>query len=162
MAPAGAESGGRSASLVARLWIWNEARRLGRVFDSSAGFTLPNGAIRSPDAAWIASERWNALSAKDRQGFAHVVPDFAVELRSATDRLKDVQAKPREYVEQGVRLAWLIDPIGQAVEIHRSNRGVEVLSKPAELWGEEVLPGFRLELQGILEPGIEPGVRKSE
>ena len=150
MSPAGSESGARNMTLSARLWIWAEADGTGVAFDSSAGFTLPNGAIRSPDASWIRKERWEALSAKQRAGFAPIQPDFVVELCSPSDTLEAGSAKLREYLDNGARLGWLIDPESGTVAIYRPGRDVETLSRPASLSGEETLPGFVLDLKGIL------------
>ncbi|MBV8076861.1 MAG: Uma2 family endonuclease [Planctomycetaceae bacterium] len=152
MTPAGADSSGRNLKIAGRLYVWSEANELGITFDSSAGFTLPNGAIRSPDASWIVRARWEALTPEDRQGFAPICPDFVVELRSPADRLRDLRAKMAEYRIEGARLGWLIDPKRKMVEIYRPRRRVEVLTVPAALSGEDVLPGFVLDLKGILEP----------
>ncbi len=151
MAPAGSESGGRNSGLTAQLWLWNREVGTGQVFDSSAGFTLPNGAIRSPDASWISLERWHALPVAARQSFAPICPDFVVELRSPTDPLRSLRRKLREYIDQGARLGWLLDPIRGVVEVYRPAQGVEVLQHPATLGGEAVLPGFVLDLRGILD-----------
>ncbi|MDG3007942.1 Uma2 family endonuclease [Paludisphaera mucosa] len=150
MTPASSDGGGRNAELTIQLGIWNKASRLGKVFDSSTGFTLPDGAIRAPDVSWIARERWDRVPAEDRRRFAHVVPDFAVELRSPSDAIKDMRVKMAEYLAHGVRLGWLIDPETQTVEIHRPGRDVETLTKPTTLPGEDVLPGFTLDLKGVL------------
>lgn len=149
MPPAGDESSRRNADLTADLVIWNRAARLGKVFDSSAGFLFPNGAIRSPDTSWAAQSRWNALAPEQRVGFAPLCPDFVLELRSSTDRLSTLQAKMREYMDNGVRLAWLLNPRDKNVEIYRAGRDVEVLADPASLSGEDVLPGFILDLTPI-------------
>jgi Uma2 family endonuclease len=150
MPPAGAESGRRNMSLSAQLWNWNQRTGLGVVFDSSAGFTLPNTAIRGPDATWMNRERWDALPQDERERFAHVCPDFVVKLRSKSDQMKDLRDKMREYIAQGARLGWLIDPNTGKVEINRPDRPVEVLKRPATLSGEDVLPGFVLDLKDIL------------
>ena len=150
MAPAGMDGGRRNNALSARLWIWNEASGLGVAFDSSSGCTLPNTAVRSPDACWIARARWEALSEDDRRRFTHVVPDFVAELLSPSDSSTTTRAKMAEYVAQGVRLGWLIDPASQTVEIYRPGRDVETLTKPATLSGEDVMPGLVLDLKGIL------------
>jgi Uma2 family endonuclease len=150
MTPAGADSSGREATINAQLWIWNHARSSGRVFSPSVGFTLPNGAIRGPDASWISQARWDALSVEDRQRFSHVSPEFVVELRSPSNRINIVRKKMREYMEQGSLLGWLIDPVTGLVEIYRPGRAVEVLVKPVSLSGEDVLPGFVLDLKGVL------------
>jgi Uma2 family endonuclease len=150
MPPAGADSGRRNLDLCAQLWNWNRRTGLGIAFDSSAGFTLPNTAIRGPDATWMARERWDALPQSERETFAHVCPDFVAELRSKSDKLFELRAKMREYIAQGIRLGWLIDPKIGKVAIYRPGRPVEVLKRPATLSGEDVLPGFVLDLKGIL------------
>lgn len=150
MAPAGSESGGTNADLVISLGIWTRADGTGKVFESSAGFTLPNGAICAPDVAWIKLDRYLAVSLEQRRRFAPICPDFVVELRSPSDKLKALRRKMRVYISQGVRLGWLLDPITGLVEIHRPEREVEVLRRPATLSGEDVLPGFVLDLRGIL------------
>jgi Uma2 family endonuclease len=139
----------RNASLTAQLGMWNRDDKLGIGFDSSTGFTLPNGAVRSPDASWLKCERWDALTQEQKERFAPVCPDFVAELRSATDCLKRLQSKMREYRDNGARLGWLIDLENQKVEIYRSNQAVEVLESPATLSGETVLPGFVLNLELI-------------
>jgi Uma2 family endonuclease len=150
MSPAGSMSGRRNAKLILRLGNWAETDGTGEFFDSSAGFTLPNTAIRGPDASWMLRERWEALSEDDRERFSHVCPDFVAELRSRSDKKKDLRAKMREYITQGARLGWLIDPKIARVEIYRPGRPVELLKRPATLSGEDVLPGFVLDLDGIL------------
>ncbi|OAB63454.1 hypothetical protein AY599_17250 [Leptolyngbya valderiana BDU 20041] len=153
MPPAGGESSQRNFSLTAQLGIWVEAHRdLGEGFDSSGGFILPNGAIRSPDAAWVSRSRWDALTSEQRRGFPPLCPDFVIELRSGSDRLPPLQAKMQEYLDNGTGLGWLIDPQRQQVEIYRDGGEVEVLERPLELSGEGVLPEFRLNLQRIWSP----------
>jgi Uma2 family endonuclease len=148
--PTGGESGQRNSKLTTRLEIWTEANGSGIAFDSSTCFRLPNGALRSPDAAWVDLERWQALTPRQRQGFPPLAPDFVIELRSPTDRLEDLQEKMQEYIENGVRLGWLLDPITQQVEIYRPGQPVEVLQSPQTLSGESLLPGFALQLERIL------------
>ncbi len=155
MPPAGGASSKRNADLTTDLNIWNRQTRLGVVFDSSGGFSLPKGSDRSPDAAWVKLERWEALTVEEQERFLPLAPDFVIELRSASDNLKKVQAKMEEYRDNGVRLGWLIDPQNQRVEIYRQGQDVEVLTKPATLSGEDVLPEFVLNLSQIL------GERKS-
>jgi Uma2 family endonuclease len=150
MPPAGTESGGQNSTLSGQLYIWAKATGLGKTFDSSAGFTLPNGAIRAPDASWVTQDRWDALTPDEQKGFAPLCPDFVVELRSRTDSLREVRDKMREYRSQGARLGWLIDPKRNAVEVYRPGRRVATLLAPATLSGEDVLPGFVLDLKGIL------------
>jgi Uma2 family endonuclease len=149
MSPAGSNSGRRNASLTGQLWVWSTETGLGEVFDSSSGFILPNGAIRSPDAAWIASHRWDALTSQQKEQFAPLCPDFVIELRSANDALKPLQEKMQEYLDNGTSLGWLIDPQSQTVEIYRSGQSVESLQAPDSLSGETILPGFVLNLKGI-------------
>ncbi|MFM1841720.1 MAG: hypothetical protein RLZZ490_453 [Cyanobacteriota bacterium] len=148
--PTGGESGKRNLSISVQLGIWYEANdTLGEAFDSSTGFELPNGANRSPDAAWVARERWETLTQEQREGFIPLCPDFVVELRSKTDSLKKLQTKMQEYKDNGVKLGWLIDPQNQRVEIYRPGQGVELLQNPETLSGESVLPGFTLSLKRI-------------
>ena len=149
--PAGWETGKRNLSLTGQLDRWYEANEtLGEAFDSSAGFTLPNGAIRSPDASWVSRDRWEALTPEDKITFPKICPDFVVELRSRSDGLKPLQEKMREYLDNGARLGWLIDPQTSRVEIYRQGREKEILENPTELSGEPVLPGFILNLTRIL------------
>ena len=149
MPPTGWESGNRNSKLTARVELWAEADGTGLAFDSSTGYKLPNGANRSPDASWVSRERLEALN-PDPARFLLMAPDFAVELRSATDSLKTAQQKMQEYIDNGVRLGWLIDPQNQRVEIYRPGQDVEVLQSPTSLSGEDVLPGFVLNLTQIL------------
>jgi Uma2 family endonuclease len=148
MAPVGGESGNQEASLITDVEIWNRRTRLGFVFSSSTVFKLPSGANRSPDVAWVQKERWEALTPEQRRKFPPIAPDFVIELRSATDDLETLQAKMQEYLDNGVRLGWLINPQVQQVEIYRSQQPVEVQNLPTALSGETVLPGFVLQLPG--------------
>lgn len=150
MPPAGSESSSRNMGLSGQLWYWNQQVRTGVVFDSSAGFTLPNSAVRGPDASWMSRERWEAVPEADRRRFAHVSPDFVAELASPSDDRDRLRAKMEEYIAQGVRLGWLIDPRDATVRIYRPGRPLETLARPATLSGEDVLPGFVLDLKGIL------------
>jgi Uma2 family endonuclease len=144
MMPSGGETGRRNAKLSRLLGNWAEEDGTGECFDSSTGFILPNGAERSPDAAWISKDRWAALSNKQQEQFVPLCPDFVIELRSRTDRLKPLQAKMTEYLENGAQLGWLIDPYKHKVYIYRPNQLVECLESPSELNGENILPGFVL------------------
>jgi Uma2 family endonuclease len=146
MPPTGSETGNKNADLSGQLWLWNRQTQQGVVFDSSTGFHLPNGSDRSPDAAWIRQDRWDAIASAEQQGFAPICPDFVLELRSPADNLAPLQAKMREYQDNGARLGWLIDRSHQTVEIYRRDREVEVLERPATLAGEDILPGFVLDL----------------
>lgn len=146
----GGETGRRNIKLSARLETWSDAAGLGVAFDSSTGFRLPNGAIRSPDVAWICLERWESLTPEQRKKIVPLCPDFLVELQSPNDELEDLQAKMQEYLANGLKLGWLLDPDTQTVEIYRPDLGVEILTNPTDLTSEEVLPGFCLNLTGIL------------
>ena len=146
MSPVGGESGIGEAKYISSLWVWNTQTNLGKVFSSSTIFNLPNGGDRSPDAAWVSLERWEALTSEQRQKFPPICPDFVIELRSESDRLKPLQNKMQEYLGSGLRLGWLINPQDQTVEIYRSEQEVEVLSLPIRVSGEDVLPGFTLEI----------------
>ena len=156
--PTGGESGSRNLSISTQLGNWCEANEdLGEGFDSSTGFILPNGARFSPDASWVSRTRWEALTPKQRKGFVPLCPDFVVELReaklsrreSASVSLSTLQTKMREYIDNGARLGWLIDPQNRQVEIYRQQAEVEILINPAELSGEDVLPGFVLNLRRV-------------
>ncbi|MBN3868806.1 MAG: Uma2 family endonuclease [Nostoc sp.] len=149
MPPTGGETGERNLDIEGQLWLWNRQNKLGKAFNSSTGFKLPNGATRSPDASWVKIARWEALTPQQRKKFPPLCPDFVVELVSETDDLEDTQAKMREYINNGLRLGWLINPKNRQVEIYRSNQPVEVLQSPRNLSGEDVLPGFLLDLDPI-------------
>ena len=150
MPPTGGETGRRNASITIQRGSWNERVNLGEVFDSSTAFKLPSGADRAPDLSWVISERWNALTSEQKEKFPPIAPDFVVELRSSSDSLKPLQEKMQEYMNNGVRLGWLINRKDKQVEIYRPENPVEVLSNPSKLSGESVLPGFELKLEGIL------------
>ncbi len=152
MPPTGGETGNRNFEITVQLGIWNKQYNLGKGFDSSSGFKLPNGANRSPDASWVQQDRWQALSQQQKRKFIPLCPDFVVELLSPTDSLKQVQLKMQEYIDNGVRLGWLIDAEARRVEIYRPNRDVEILENPLALSGEDILPGFVLDLSSILSP----------
>ncbi|MDP5338739.1 MAG: Uma2 family endonuclease [Nodularia sp. (in: cyanobacteria)] len=154
MPPTGGESGIRNSDLITDLNLWNRQTKLGKVFDSSTEFKLPNGAYRCPDAAWVKLERWEALTKDEKRRFPPLCPDFVIELRSESDSLTKLRAKMLEYQENGARLGWLIDPQTPAVEIYRPGQDVEVLNfsfdQPPQLSGETVLPSFILDLTIIL------------
>jgi len=150
MSPTGWETGNRNSGLTAQLWLWNRQAKLGKTSDSSTGYKLPNGAERSPDAAWVSNSRLETLTAEQRQKFLPLCPDFVVELRSRTDSLKPLQAKMQEYMDNGCQLGWLIDPIAHTVEIYRAGHPMEILKSPSDLSGEDVLPQFTLDLTEIL------------
>jgi Uma2 family endonuclease len=149
MPPTGGETSNSNASLTAQVWNWNNVYKLGKVFDSSGGFKLPNGADRSPDVSWIAIEKWNALTEPQKERFLPLCPDFVVELLSPSDDLKTTQEKMREYLDNGSRLGWLLNRKKRQVEIYRPGKTVEILDNPTTLSGEDVLLGFTLELDSI-------------
>ena len=150
MSPTGSNSGRKNSSLLAQVWNWNHHDKLGEVFDSSTGFILSNGAIRSPDVSWIELSRWNELTPQQQDRFAPIDPDFVIELRSPTDKLFDLQQKMSEYLSCGVRLGWLINPQDKQVEIYRQGQDKEVLDNPQELSGEDFLSGLMVDLTEIL------------
>lgn len=149
MPPTGSGTGGRNFRLNGQLFIWTEQDGTGIGFDSSTGFTLPNGANRSPDAAWVNLERWNALTPEQQEAFAPIVPDFLVELRSKSDTLTVLQDKMQEYIDNGVRLGWLIDRKQRRVYIYRPGVPVQELDNPETVSGDPELPGFVLKLGQI-------------
>jgi Uma2 family endonuclease len=151
MLPVTPEGSSRNFKLIARFGAWAEADGTGVGFESSAGFTLPNGAKRSPDVSWMRKERWDALTPEQRNEFTHVCPDFVVELRSKTDRLRTLQNKMKEYMANGAQLGWLIDPTRHQVHVYHADSSVEILDHPQVISGEPLLPGFVLRLDGIID-----------
>jgi Uma2 family endonuclease len=149
MPPTGGETSNSNASLTAQVWNWNNVYKLGKVFDSSTGFKLPNGADRSPDVSWISIEKWNALTEPQKERFLPLCPDFVVKLLSPSDDLKTTQEKMREYLDNGSRLGWLLNRKKRQVEIYRPGKAVEILDNPAQLSGETILPEFILQLDSI-------------
>ena len=151
MAPTGSFSGNRNATLSAEFVIWNRTHHKGYVFDSSAGFVLPNGAVRSPDVSFMLKERWQALSRAEQEQFAPLCPDFVLELRSKNDRLSDLQAKMEEYVANGARFGWLIDPYEQQVYVYEAGKEVEVFVDFGQpLRGRHFMQDFEIVLSDIL------------
>ncbi|MCH2244892.1 MAG: Uma2 family endonuclease [Crocosphaera sp.] len=146
MPPVGAISGNRESEFNADVVIWNRQTKLGKVFSSSTVFILPNRGKRSPDVAWISNERWDSLTLQEQEKFAPICPDFVIELRSRTDGLNQLQSKMQEYLNSGLKLGWLIDPQSQQVEIYLQNKAREIVSLPTTLSGENILPGFSLDL----------------
>ena len=152
MPPTGGETGKRNFGLIVQFGIWVKQDGTGIGFDSSTGFKLPNGAERAPDASWVKKERWEALTPSQRKKFAPLCPDFVIELRSPSDRVKDLQNKMEEYMDNGARLGWLIDPHSRQVYIYRPSGEIEQLDNPTEVKGDEsVLPGFVLVMKEIWE-----------
>lgn len=149
MPPAFADTGNRNGRVFGQLYIWSEADATGEAFDSSSGFTLPNGATRSPDAAWILGDRWNALSPEQKASFAPIVPDFVVELRSSSDTLASLKEKMEEYIANGVRLGLLIDRKNSQVHIYRPNQLPEILDNPESVSCEPEMPMFALKMAKI-------------
>ncbi|MGB1241240.1 MAG: Uma2 family endonuclease [Chitinophagales bacterium] len=156
MAPTGSETGNYNSEVNADLVLWNRKYKLGYTFDSSAGFTLPNGAVRSPDVSWIKKEKWEAISEADRKIFAPICPDFVIEIRSKTDVLKTLKEKMKEYILNGTRLAWLLDMKNEEVYMYRpdlkedetevADIKEEVCGFDVKISGGDVLPKFELDL----------------
>ncbi|MCU0541792.1 MAG: Uma2 family endonuclease [Oscillatoriaceae cyanobacterium Prado104] len=148
--PTGWETGERNADVIYQLLKWvREQGGNGKVFDSSTAFILPNGATYSPDASWISQSKWNSLTDVQQQTFARVCPEFVVELRSKSDLLKPLQEKMAEYMENGAKVGWLINPKQRQVEVYRAGKAVEILQNPQTVSGEDVLVGFVLQLNLI-------------
>ncbi|MGK7955826.1 MAG: Uma2 family endonuclease [Crocosphaera sp.] len=153
MSPTGGTAGRKNRRLTQQIGIWTDRNGMGEAFDSSTVFVLPNGARRSPDVSWIKLERWNQLTQRQQDGFPPIAPDFVIELVSPSDlknqRYEDLQAKMEEYLDNNVKLGWLIEPSTKIVEIYRVGKQVEILNNPQTLSGEDILPGFVLDLSEI-------------
>lgn len=149
MPPAFSEVGNRNCNIAVQLGEWTDQSGTGIGFDSSAGFTLPNRAVRSPDASWIKLERWNALTEQQQASFAPICPDFVVELRSASDSLLQLQTKMQEYIDNGARLGVLIDRKNRTVHLYRPDRPPELLDSPETVSCDPELPGFTLNMTRI-------------
>ncbi len=149
MPPVGGESSNRNGRINQKLFNWSDKDGTGIAFDSSGGFKLPNGADRSPDASWVKLSRWNELTPEQKTKFLPIAPDFVIKLLYKSDSLKTTQKKMEEYKSNGVRLGWLINRKNRQVEIYRIGKEVEILDNPDSLSGEDVLPGFVLDLQMI-------------
>lgn len=154
MPPTGGITGEQNAELIYQLQAWNRQTRLGKIFDSSTGFRLTNGAIRSPDVAWLPNETWETLSPEQKQGFVPLCPHFVIEFLSSSDILEKTRSKMQEYINNGTQLAWLIDSQNQQVEIYRPNQNPEVLASPTTLSGDSILPGLVLDLSPVFESEI--------
>lgn len=152
MPPTGSETGWSDSEINAALNFWSKQDGTGLTFGSSTGFTLPNGAKRSPDASWVKREHWSALAKEQRRGFAPLCPDFVIELRSPTDSLPVLQAKMQEYLENGAKLGWLLDPLERRVYVYQPGQAVIMLDDPESLLGDPVLPGFVLAVRELWEP----------
>ncbi len=166
MPPTGSLAGKRNGDLFGQIWYWNRQCKLGKVFDSSTGFRMFNGAIRSPDVSWIASDRWNSLSDKQKHGYAPIDLDFTIKLLSPSDSLAEAQGKMQEYMDCGVKLGWLIaygnptllcngessemiNPDSREVEIYRNGKDKETLNNLSSISGEDILPGLTVNLTEI-------------
>ena len=152
MPPTGGETGRKNVRLIVQAARWNDQHLLGEVFDSSTGFRLPTGAIRSPDVSWVRADRWAALTEEDRSGFVPLCPDWAIELRSRSDRRETLEAKMQEYLAAGLQLGWLIDPQQVQVGIYQPDRAPVWLDRPATLSGDPLLPGLVLDLREVWPP----------
>ncbi len=146
MPPPGFETSDKNVEIVMQLAIWAKKTKTGKVTDSNGGFVLPNGAVYAPDASWTSNERLARFTPDELKKFLPLTPDFVLELRSESDSLKTLQAKMVEYIENGARLAWLINPHDKQVEIYRPKSEVEVLENPVKVSGENILEGFELDL----------------
>jgi Uma2 family endonuclease len=149
MPPTGSETGRQNSNLTYQLTAWSRQDRRGVCFNSSAGFTLPNGAIRSTDLAWIEREKWDSLTAQQKKSFAPICPDFVAELRSPSDNLTQLYLKMSDYLENGASLGWLIDPLKRRVSVYRPNQETVVLENPETVSGHPLLPGFKLDLTEV-------------
>jgi Uma2 family endonuclease len=149
MPPTGGETGRRNTNLIIDVGNWNRQTQLGQAFDSSTCFKLSNGADRSPDVSWIRQDRWDALTLEQKEKFPPICPDFVIELMSPSDTLKTVQAKMQEYIDNGLKLGWLLNRKDEQAEIYRPQQDVETLQSPTSLSGEATLPGFVIDLGSI-------------
>jgi Uma2 family endonuclease len=154
MAPTGGATSWRNSRLITQLSVWADLEGSGVVFDSSGGFILPNGAIRSPDVSWVKKSRLAALTPIQKQRFLPLCPDFVIELCSPSDSIKSLQNKMLEYSENGASLGWLIDPENQQVLVFQSEKAIVRLDKPEFLLADNLLTGFRLELQKLWDVGF--------
>ena len=149
MSPAGNRTGRRNAAIISALDTWAQKDGRGYVFDSSTGFTLPDGSLRSPDAAWVEASRWNALSREDQNRFSPICPDFLIELRSQSDELSALQAKMMRWIANGARLAWLVDPEREVISVYRPDYKPEIFQQPSLIQGSGVVEGFTLLLERV-------------
>ncbi len=150
MSPTGWQGGRRKIKLAAALENWGYRTSKGAAFDSSTGFRLPNGAIRSPDIAWVSSEKMKWVTADEPDSFFPGCPDFVVELASACDQLERLRLKMKEYMDNGASLGWLIVPQNKQVEIYQSNSEVRVMESPRQIKADPVLGGFRVDVTDLL------------
>jgi Uma2 family endonuclease len=151
MAPTGGETGKFNASIIGIFYIWNKIQKKGKIFDSSTAFRLPSTAIRSPDLAFISTDRWNSLSKGEKESFPPICPDFVLEIRSKTDKLTDLQSKMEEWIEGGCKLGWLLDIENLQFFIYKPESEVQVLQgRTVLLTGEDVLPEFTLSIEELI------------
>lgn len=151
MPPSGSEAGAYDVSLGSEIHIWNRKTKSGKVFGSSAGFTLPNDAVRSPDVAWISRERWEQVPEADRKKFAHICPDFVAEIKSPSDSVQDLQKKMREWMANGCRLGWLIDPDASQAYVYTADDANPPAQPFGRITGLDVLPGLEVDLNEVFE-----------
>ncbi len=154
--PNSTDTGNQELNSATDLMVWARSNGTGVAFGPNAGFTLPNGAVRAPDASWVLKNRLAALSEEQRSGFWRIVPDFVIEIRSSSDTLTSIQRKMAEYIENGVRLGWLIDPVDswRRIYVYRPSADVQIVEAPDSLSGDPELPGFTLDLAPVWEPGF--------
>jgi Uma2 family endonuclease len=150
MPPPGSKTGKRGAVITYHLMSWSRQDGTGICFGTDTGFTLPNGAKRAPDAAWVSRERWNRIPEEQQEKLAPICPDFVIELRSPSDRIADVDEKMKEYIANGARLGWLLDPFDNCATIYRPGQSPERIENPAILNGDPILPGFKFDFREIL------------
>ncbi len=151
MTPTGEETERKNAEISGQLYVWNKQAKLGLAFNSSAAFILPNGAERSPDASWVKKFRWSALTVEQQQSVIPLCPDFVIELKSPSERLKDLQAKMREYIDNGAKLGWLIVPDNKTIYIYQKDGSVEIFENLVKLSVDTFLPEFELDLKDIFD-----------
>jgi len=149
MSPNGLEGSGWTSEINADLTIWARQDGRGKVFDSNGGFTLPDGSMRAPDASWVSWQRWDALPKAEQKRFGRVVPEFVIELRSESDRLPELKAKMRIWIENGVEIGWLVDPSRKVVEIYRPGEQPEIHENPSSVQGTGPIAGFELVMDRI-------------
>ena len=144
MTPLGGISGLNETRVVAQFTLWGLKEPRGRVFGPNVGFNLPDGSCLAPDAAWVSSERWNALTDDQKDSFLPFCPDFLIEVRSKSDRRRPLEEKMQLWMENGATLAWLIDPIDATVTIYRTGQQPETLTRPDSIKATEPVAGFTL------------------
>jgi|ERR1041384_2249055 Uma2 family endonuclease len=153
MSPTGGKSGAQNFQLTTQFGSWAAQDGTGKGFDSSTEFSLPNGAKRMPDVSWVTLDRWNGLSDEEKRQFPPLCPDFVIELRSPSDRVRTLQKKMEEYISNGAQLGWLIDPIEKKIHVYRPNTAIEILEDPKQISGESLLKGFILDVQALWQAG---------